>query len=251
MIKGINNKPFINLSTFVNIQTFINLHPKICRGIAKGWKNSSMGALEVPEGFMNLKYYDNSIVPLFKQYNYLQTLNENDSIKINSNNLNDNELSIYLKYCLGAHDLYSFHTLIDFTEGWRKTDKIIGIKQSAKYFPELMQWISSLIDQNIFRSIGRSMFFIQEAGGISFEHSDPSIDPEYPEIPSEFIHIRPNLLRPFYIRDKQTDHKYYIDTQVAYWNDQDCHGGDPIMEPSYAFRIDGVFTEEFRKKIYE
>jgi hypothetical protein len=111
--------------------------------------------------------------------------------------------------------------------------------------------VENLVTLNVFSHIGRVAFFVQEAGGISFEHKDPSVDPEHPDILSEFIHIRINLKRPFYVRDNETLEKHYINTCVGYWNDQDWHGGDSILEPSYAFRVDGVFTDEFRKYIYD
>jgi hypothetical protein len=124
-----------------------------------------------------------------------------------------------------------------------------GLQLSAQYFPEVIEWVKGLVTRNIFSHIGRAGFFIQEAGGISFEHKDPTVDPEFPEVLSEFIHIRVNLNRPFYVKDIESQEKFYINTCITYWNDQDFHGGDTIMEPSYAFRIDGIFTEEFRKNL--
>ena len=101
----------------------------------------------------------------------------------------------------------------------------------------------------VFSHIGRATFFVQEAGGISFEHKDPSVDPEYPDVPSEFIHLSPSVDRPFYVRDFETEEKTYIRTRAGYWNDQDYHGGDPVMKPTYSLRIDGRFTDEFKAKI--
>ena len=49
--------------------------------------------------------------------------------------------------------------------------------------------------------------------------------------------------------DPETKNKIYFNTRAAWWNDQDWHGGEQIMEQSYALRIDGKFTEEFRKKL--
>jgi len=250
MIKGINRKPYIDLSKFIDLKSFRDLHPEICRGIALGTKDAAQGSIDVPDDFMNLEVYGNSFKPLHKSYEEFLNLSDTDPIKINGIDFKDNDLSTYLKFSLGAYDLYSFHVLIDFENGWRGSNQIIGEQNSSKYFPGVMSWIKSLVSNNIFSHVGRATFFIQEAGGISFEHRDPSVDPEFPDIVSEFIHIRPNLNRPFYIRDKETLEKYYIDTEIAYWNDQDYHGGDPVLMPTYAFRVDGKFTEEFKKKIY-
>ena len=249
MIKGINGKPYIGLSNFIDFKSFTDLHPEICRGIALGCKDAAYGSIDVPDGFMNLNIYKNSFNPLHKSYQEFLNLSDADLIKINGADFQNNDLSTYLKYSLAAFDLYSFHVLIDFEKGWRENPSIIGEKNSAKYFPGVMNWIKDLIKNNVFSHIGRASFFIQEAGGISFEHKDPSVDIEFPEIVSEFIHIRPNLNRPFYIRDTVTSEKFYIESEIAYWNDQDYHGGDPVLIPTYAFRVDGLFTEEFKKKI--
>lgn len=250
MIKGIKENPYIDLSSLIDHSSFLKIHPEICRSFALASKFSAIGNLNVPEGFMNLKVYQDTFIPLHKSYETFLKLQDSHPIKINAQGLNDADLATYLKYALNGYDLYSYHFLIDFKEGWRTKDPLYGITPVAEYFPEVVNWVQKLVDLKVFTNIGRAAFFIQEAGGISFEHKDPSVDPEHPEILSEFIHIRPNLNRPFYVRDNDTLEKHYINTCIAYWNDQDYHGGDSVMEPSYAFRIDGVFTDEFRKLIY-
>ncbi len=249
MIKGINGKPYVDLSNTIDHDSFVKLHPVICRGFALGHLEASVGNLEVPEGFMNLEIYNNSFQPLYKLYNNFNKLSHDHIIKVYGENLEYSQLATYLKFVMQGYDLYSYHFLIDFTEGWRTGGPLHGLQPSAKYFPQVINWIQNLVKDNVFSHIGRAGFFLQEAGGISFEHKDPSVDPAFPEILSEFIHIRMNLKRPFYIRDRDTGEKFYINTCVSYWNDQDFHGGDTITEPSYSFRIDGIFTEKFRKNL--
>ena len=250
MFIGIKGIPYVDLSTLIDHRSFTKLHPDICKGFALGRDDAAIGSLDVPDGFMNLEVYNDSFVPLHKAYNTYLNLPENHPIKTHGQGLSDADLATYLKFALKGYDLYSFHFLIDFKSDWRTSEPLHGITHSAKHFPSVIQWVESLIELKIFSHIGRAAFFVQEAGGISFEHKDPSVDPEFPDKLSEFIHIRPNLNRPFYVRDKDTKEKVYINTCVGYWNDQDWHGGDPILEPSYSFRVDGVFTDEFRKKIY-
>lgn len=251
MIKGIQGKPYIDLSSLIDHSTFTRLHPDICRGFALGRDDAAVGSLDVPDGFMNLDVYQDSFVPLSKAYKTFLSLPEDHPIRQYGQGLNEADLATYIKFALRGYDLYSFQFLIDFKDGWRTSDPLHGITSSAKYFPSVVKWIEFLVKTNVFSHIGRAGFFIQEAGGISFEHKDPSVDPEYPEVLSEFIHIRPNLNRPFYIRDKDTNEKHYINSCIGYWNDQDWHGGDSVLQPSYSFRVDGVFTDEFRKKVYE
>ena len=249
MIKGIQGKPYVDLSHLIDHTSFLNLHPEICRGFALAEKEAAIGNLDVPDGFMNLDVYNNTFYPLHKAYDSFLKLSDDHPLKIKARGLNDAELATYLKFALKGYDLYSYHFLINFKEGWRNSDPLCGITPAAQYFPTVVKWVEGLVKENVFSHIGRAAFFIQEASGISFEHKDPSVDPEFPEILSEFIHLRPNLTRPFYVRDNETAEKFYINTCVGYWNDQDWHGGDPVLEPSYAFRVDGVFTDEFRQKV--
>lgn len=249
MIKGILGRPYIDLSNFADFSGFFDLHPAICRSLALASDQVPHGNLDVPEEFINLKVYGDQFKPLFKAHREFLDLRNDDPIKINGQSLEDNELVKYLKFSLGGYDLYSFYVLCDFKDGWRTNSDIISKNPLSNYFSEVMLWINSLIDQKIFSHIGRATFFVQEAGGVSFEHFDPSVDPEHPEITSEFVYLRQTLDRPFYIRDYETSEKFYIQSKVAYWNDQDYHGGDPVLLPSYALRIDGVFTEEFKAKI--
>ena len=249
MLKGILGNPYIDLSNYIDLNSFDNLHPEICRAFALARDKAAFGSVDVPEGFMHLKVYDNQFKPLYITYNDLLNLLDDDPLKVNGKDLQDNELTTYLKFAMGAYDLYSFYVLYDFKDGWRDDTDIRGTQQMADYFPSVIAWIDELVDQKVFSHIGRATFFVQEAGGISFEHRDPSVDPEYPDVPSEFIHLRPSLDRPFYVRDSETLEKTYINTRAGYWNDQDYHGGDPVLRPTYSFRIDGKFTDEFKEKI--
>lgn len=249
MIKGILGHPYIDLSNIIDVVDFDNLHPEICRGFALAKHLAAFGSIDVPEGFMHLKVYNNQFKPLYKAYEEFLNLPETDPIKINGKDFSDNSLSTYLKFSLGAYDLYSFYVIYDFADGWRDDPTIRGVNAEAEYFPGVISWINKLVEQRVFSHIGRATFFVQEAGGISFEHHDPSVDPKNPDVTSEFIHIRPSLDRPFYVRDSETLEKIYINTRVGYWNDQDYHGGDPVLKPTYSFRIDGTFTNEFKEKI--
>ena len=105
---------------------------------------------------------------------------------------------------------------------------------------------------SVFEDIGRVIFFHCEADGIPFEHRDldakNGVDIVKPHR-NEFIHIRPNTKKAMYLWDPETKDKTYLNTRAAWWNDTDWHGGERIMEQSYSLRIDGKFTEAFRKQL--
>jgi hypothetical protein len=151
---------------------------------------------------------------------------------------------------LGAYDPYIYYFLWE--EGsWDDRMAPRKLTQEAAYFPNVVKWVESTIG-TIFEDVGRVIFFHCDHDGIPFEHRDldakTGIDVEYPHR-NEFIHIRPNTKKAFYLWDPEKKNKIYLNTRAAWWNDQDWHGGERIMEQSYSLRIDGKFTEEFRKKL--
>jgi hypothetical protein len=42
-----------------------------------------------------------------------------------------------------------------------------------------------------------------------------------------------------------------MDTRVAWWDERDWHGGDPINRVTFTVRIDGCFSNDFINKILE
>ena len=111
----------------------------------------------------------------------------------------------------------------------------------------------SMIEDEIFEHIGRVIFFHCEHDGVPFEHRDldgkHGDDQGYSSHRNEFIHIRPNTKKAFYVWDPEKKNKVYLNSRAAWWNDQDWHGGEVIREQSYTLRIDGKFTEKFRQRL--
>ena len=247
MLKQVLGNSYIDLSTFVDLESFDKLHPEICRGFATANELAHTGMVEAPDGRINISVYNNTIKPLSVANKELQALSNDNPYKIQSQDLESNKLATYLKYAFAGYDLYMFYVICDFSDDWRTDSAKRNIQAAGEHFPNLVNWIYELIDLNVFSHIGRALFFVQEAGGISIEHSDEYL--ETTDEQSEFIHIRSSLDRPWYIRDSETLEKTYIDTRASYFNDQNWHGGDPVLTPTYSFRVDGIFTDEFRKKI--
>jgi hypothetical protein len=65
----------------------------------------------------------------------------------------------------------------------------------------------------------------------------------------EFIHVKTDTDRPFYILNPETGERTFMNTRVAYWNESDWHGGIPIQRPTYTLRINGRFSKEFKERI--
>ena len=107
--------------------------------------------------------------------------------------------------------------------------------------------------EDVISQIGRVIFFHCDHNGHAFEHRDLDAknginDPnQYSNHRNEFIHIRYRTKRGFYIWDPESQNKVYINSNAAFWNDEDWHGGEHSNEVEYGLRIDCKFTLEFRK----
>jgi hypothetical protein len=220
-----NGKLYADLDQYVDLEDFDKLHYKICKGFSKARHLATIGNLDVN---MENILTDGTYTHLCQSFNQYKTYPPTSEIKQISKDLNSNDLAVFLKFAIGGYDLYQTYF----------------IEPLKDYFPEIYIWIENLKTNNIFSSITEAYFLTLDAGGIPFDHYHPDQG-----FAAEFIHIRSNIARPFYIKDSKTLEKTYIDSRVAWWDDRVIHGGDPVMFPTYTLRIDGIFTEQFRKKV--
>lgn len=259
-IKGINNTPYFNLDDHLNMQEFDHLQPEIIKGFAEARHHAKEGTWMRPGFDQSQGSYIWNWKPIYKALDEFLDLPDDDPIKQTGmslyNNITNHEsrnvFTRYLKMSLGAYDPYIYYFLWE--EGsWDDRSAPRKLTEEAAYFPSTVRWVENLIKENIFEHIGRVIFFVCDHGGHPFEHRDLDGDKGdsqgYSPHRNEFIHIRPNTKKAFYLWDPEKKNKVYLNSRAAWWNDQDWHGGEMIMEQSYGLRIDGKFTEEFRKKL--
>jgi hypothetical protein len=259
MIKGINNQPYYDLEQYLNMQQFDQLQPEILRGFAEARMYAKEGTWMKPGFTFKDMSYQLSWKPIYQAMDEFMALPKDDPIyrsgidlfKDFNNYKQRNKFTRYLKMAMGAYDPYIYYFLWE--EGsWDDRTAPRKLTEEAKYFPETVKWVEDLITFGIFEHIGRVIFFHCEHDGIPFEHRDldakNGMDIAMPHR-NEFIHIRPNTKKAFYLWDPTSKNKTYLNTRAAWWNDQDWHGGERIMEQSYSLRIDGKFTEAFRKQL--
>lgn len=258
MIRGINGNPYINLDSYLDIEGFKNLHAEICRGMAEARPYAKEGTW-MPAGFnLNDMSYIGNWKPIYTAFEEFKSLSDDDPIKIEGNKIFPNDFRNYnqrnkfirfLKTAMGAHDPYTYYVLQD--EGTNMKDRGSEPRaptEESSYFPGVMRWVEGLKEKNIVEYTGRVMFFVSEASSRPFEHRD--LDPEIKDYTNhniEFIHIRPNTKRGFYIWDPEHKRKHYVNSHACFFNDQDWHGGEFSMEQEYGLRIDCKFTPEFKK----
>lgn len=260
MIKGINNSPYIDLSPYLDMATFDKLQPEIFRGFSEAREYAKEGTWMVPAFNVSDMSYIPNWKPIYKAIEEFLELPDDDPIKMGGIDLyrdfHDfrirNKFTRYIKMAMGAYDPYIYYFLWE-QGSWDDRSAPRKLTEEAQYFPNTVAWVENLITSGIFEHIGRVIFFHREADGVPFEHRDldgtKGIQDGYTPHRNEFIHIRPNLKAPFYLWDPEDQGRTYINSRAAWWNDQDWHGGDRLMQQSYGLRIDGKFTEEFRKKL--
>jgi len=259
MIKGINNQPYVDMTPYINMDEFDQLQPEIIRGFAEAREFAKEGTWMKPGFSFNNMSYKLHWKPIYQAMEEFMELPKDDPVYLGGIDLfrdfkdykQRNKFTRYLKMAMGAYDPYIYYFL--WGEGsWDDRTAARKLTEEAQYFPNVVKWVEDLITLGIFEHIGRVIFFHCEADGIPFEHRDldakNGVDVVKPHR-NEFIHIRPNTKKAFYLWDPESKNKTYLNTRAAWWNDVDWHGGERIMEQSYSLRIDGKFTEAFRKKL--
>jgi hypothetical protein len=138
---------------------------------------------------------------------------------------------IYLAYSEKPDSYFD----LDRTELWHPSE-------AANEFALLMDFIRTLP----FESTGRMMIMYDTVRREIPAHRDHVES----DILHEFIWFRTNLKKPFYMLNHETGEKKYIESYSAWFDSvNQFHGSDPYEGLAVSIRVDGIFTEEFRKKI--
>ncbi len=135
---------------------------------------------------------------------------------------------VYLARSDGPDDYYD----LDRCQRWNASEE-------AEEFAELMDFIATLP----FAATARMLIMYDPEGRAVTAHRDhDSID-----LCHEFIWMRTNCDKPFYVLNPETGEKSYIAGHAAWFDTvNQYHGADPTGELAWSIRIDGRFTDEFR-----
>lgn len=258
-IKGINGNAYVDMEPYLDMESFDQLQPEIIRGFAEAREFAKEGTWMTPGFTFEQMSYQPFWKPIYRAMEEFLALPDDDPIKKGGIDLYRdfkdykirNKFTRYLKMSMGAYDPYIYYFLWEEGE-WDDRPGERQLTEESKFFPNVVDWVLKLKENKIFEHIGRVIFFHCEADGIPFEHRDLDAKNGMNVIKphrNEFIHIRPNTKKAFYIWDPEKKNKVYLNTRAAWWNDTDWHGGERIMEQSYSLRVDGKFTDEFRKKL--
>ena len=138
---------------------------------------------------------------------------------------------VYLAQSEREQDYYD----LDKTGLWHPTEE-------AETFAELTEFIATLP----FESTGRIIIMYDDSGRAVPAHRDH----ESQDLCHEFVWFRTNLDKPFYMLNPKTGGKLYVRSHAAWFDTvNQYHGADATGGLSFSIRVDGRFTDAFRRLI--
>lgn len=124
---------------------------------------------------------------------------------------------------------------LDKTEIWEPTE-------AADEFAQLMNFIDTLP----FKATGRMLIMYDDVARAGSAHRD-HIETE---LCHDFVWFRTNLKKPFFMLNHETNEKKYVESFSAWFDTvNQFHGTDPQEGLTFSIRVDGIFTDEFKKRI--
>lgn len=139
---------------------------------------------------------------------------------------------VYLSRSREPDDYYD----LDRTDLWEPTP-------DAAEFAPLMDFIATLP----FAATGRMLIMYDGSGRAVPAHRDH----DSAELCHEFIWFRTNFAKPFYMLNPQTGERLDVASHAAWFDTvNQFHGADASSGGlSFSIRVDGVFSDEFRREI--
>jgi hypothetical protein len=124
---------------------------------------------------------------------------------------------------------------LDRAELWELTEQ-------AENFSLLMDFIRTLP----FKTTGRMLIIYDDSATQVPAHRD-HLDAD---LCYEFVWMRTNLRKPFYMLNEQTGEKKYVEGYTAWFDSvNQFHGTEAVEDLAFSIRVDGVFSDEFRALI--
>ena len=138
---------------------------------------------------------------------------------------------------LSRSDVPDDYYHLDRCELWQASEE-------GQEFAQLMDFIATLP----FAATGRMLIMYDPEGRAVTAHRDhDSID-----LCHEFIWLRTNRDKPFYVLDPDTGEKRNIEGHAAWFDTvNQYHGGDSTGELAWSIRVDGRFSDALRAMIPE
>lgn len=237
-----HNQPIMNLDHLVDTESLMAMKPFISAFVARNFH------LLKPNKFIsgNFDSGEKGIYDYFLEYkNNLHSLPENLQPVVQ--NLINNDL--FGNWIVFEQDVATGNFLI--------TLRYIGQSYQTKHLasqcvalPEdsQMQFFYDWLDgQQIFNQYGRVAMFV------NFQHSVGKMHVDYYNSRDanhdEFIWIGFSAHKKLFVYDPTTQQKVYATGHCNWFNTGNWHGTDPVEQACYSIRIDGVFSQEFKRRM--
>jgi len=237
----INNQLSVDLQSYVDVDSLLALRPYFAKAIVENWQYAG------PTRSLRSNVLDQTAWPLtdamrdaqnhperFPSAEFLQELKERD------------HLASYLRFMEPVN--YSGFSLnlkyIKDPALWTHREDPANVVDApaCDKFGFFWDWLAQ---QDIFVTPARTTIYISEATMQGLEHRDVAGDSK----PNQFIWINLDQRKKLYVIDNETNERHYIvDSPIAVFDDRNFHGVDPSPYASWSIRIDGYFTDTFKKK---
>jgi hypothetical protein len=226
----INNQPSINLEPYVDLGTLESNLPYLNYAVVK----SSSAA--VPSKYHGESFLAKGKVGLLDEipigdYDFIQDLRNHDL------------LGSWLRYqhniSYGQSSISVYYATSFDKKHLREHCK--GTK-AVEYFKVLFDWLDN---QDIFKEYGRVVVFPNEPSTTTPIHHDW---PDGISRKDEFIWINLDQRKKFFVYDKETDTKHYVNSKICTFDNAENHGCDAVEWATWSIRIDGIFSDKFLDK---
>jgi hypothetical protein len=241
-----HNQPFLNFDHLVDINGLLAIKPYVSAFIAKNHH------LLKPTKFHGSLFKDGNNGTL-GIHDYQDEFRNNPNT-IADPNLREVMLDLlrcdqFANYIVFEQDVTSctFHVVpryaLDYATKHHATE-CVALPED-KQFAFFYEWLDR---QEIFSDYGRVTLWVNYPGAYSAVHTDYADDSR--PAPDEFIWIdfAPDR-KKFYLVD-DADEKIYSPGYCNWFNTNNRHGSDPAPQACYSLRVDGVFSDAFKRRAF-
>ena len=158
--------------------------------------------------------------------------------------LNQHRLEEASPYVPGVREIWLSETLPGTPYDYLDLDKpdLWRPSAAAEEFEPVMQFVATLP----FAATGRILIIYDDGGNIVPAHRD-HLDAE---TCNEFIWMRTNLDKPFYLLNADSGEECYVTSHSAWFDTvNQYHGADGSDRLTFSIRVDGIFEDSFRARI--
>lgn len=265
-IKGIFGQPFVNLERFIDMTAFPSLHDEVCLALAQipvGYTGGSHRSMRImPAGREHEAHGDYGEViraMTSEQFEVFRRLADDPSAigpdardafefgEERAISLSRRQM-LWLEVRFGVYFPWKFYVELIPNRYWGDKSSSEGktfTRIARTFFPKTIEFVQSLP----FQQIGRCNIM----GLQSFDHGTVHRDgePDEQDEPDHFITFVPGGEKRLFLWDPEERREIFVDGRVFWFNDFDYHGVDSAPHFRYSIRVDGVFQDDFLKRLHD